>query len=538
MTLDFFDIIVLFSILTLIVLLFNEFKRDLMLFQQNSYRPERYKKWLRESGDTTSLYRIIGMCLVLFSLSGFKMQGFAAICISFYAIVGNVILLVRKYKKPLVVTARIKRLSWTLLLITILISVAAIFASFYGLFGLILPFYTITVVLLLIYCSSHFFVLLSYYFTKPIEKSINRKYYISAQKKLKALPDLRIIGITGSYGKTSTKHYLHRILSEEYETLMTPGSFNTTLGVVRTINENLKPFHQAFIVEMGAKQKGDIKEICDLVHPSVGIITAVGPQHLETFQTIDNVRDTKFELVDSLPKNGTAVLNNDFAEIEHRNVDNCNVIRYSCKEQNDAAFIAHDIKYHQNGTNFLLKCPDGHSIPFETQLLGKHNIANLTGAIAVAITLNVPEDKIKYSVSHIEPVEHRLSIRRVGNGLTILDDAFNSNPMGAAMAIEVLSAMDSGKRIVITPGMIELGSEQYNLNFQLGKKIAEEKIDFVAVVGNYNKKAITEGLISGGQNETTILHFEKFIDANNWMIAFTSPGDVVLIENDLPDTYK
>ena len=137
-------------------------------------------------------------------------------------------------------------------------------------------------------------------------------YINDAKQMLAQMPDLKIIGITGSYGKTSTKHYLNRILSEQFDVLMTPGSFNTPMGVVRTVREMMKPYYYVFIVEMGAKQLGDIKEICDIVHPEIGIVTAVGEQHLESFKSIENVQRTKFELVEALPENGFAVLNDDF----------------------------------------------------------------------------------------------------------------------------------------------------------------------------------------------------------------------------------
>lgn len=533
------QVIAIIVIVLEVVLLNFEFKRDVMMFQQNSYRPERYMRWLRQSGDSTSATRLIAIFIVLFCLAGFGLQFVALICAGVYALWMSVVLARRKYKKPLVLTKRACRLMAVNYLLTALIVILAIFGSVYGLFGKVLPWYTACVTLLVIYCLSHYIIICSNFVLKPVESKINRKFYVNAQNKLNSLKDLKIIGITGSYGKTSTKHYLCRILSEQMETLMTPGSYNTTLGVVRTINEYLKPYHQAFIVEMGAKQNGDIKEICDLVHPSMGIITSVGPQHLETFGTIENVRDTKFELVDALPSDGYAILNNDYPIIADRKVENCTAIRYSCSEENPGAdYVATDIKYNSDGTSFRIKCPDGKYLDFETKLLGEYNIANLTAAIIVALTLGLDVDKIKYSVGRIESVEHRLSLKRMGNGVTLLDDAFNSNPAGASMAVNVLSNMTTGRRIIITPGMIELGEKQYELNFELGRHIAQKGIDYAAVVGNYNKEALTAGMKEGNMDAEHILHFDTFLDANAWMVAFTAPGDVVLIENDLPDTFK
>lgn len=537
---NFRDILEIVTIVLVLVLLTYEYRRDLMMFQQNSYRHERYLRWLRSSGDTTSYTRLIGIFLLLFSLAGFGLHRFAIMCVALFAVCAGATLARRKYKKPLVMTLRATRLFVSMFVISAVILTTVLLLSKHGVLGSVSPLYSAIVCMLSLYCFSHIILMAAAFVLKPVEARIRRKFYDDAASRLNSMKELKVIGITGSYGKTSTKHYLYRILSEHFETLMTPGSFNTTLGVVRTIREHLKPYHQVFIVEMGAKQKGDIKEICNLVHPSIGIITAVGPQHLETFKTLENVRDTKFELVDSLDVDGVAVLNNDYPIIAERQVDKCKSIRYSCYEKADnrADYVATDIKYGKNGTCFTLICPDGKRIELETKLLGEYNIANLVGAIAVARQLNVPEDKIRYSVSRIEPVEHRLSMRRHSNGLTILDDAFNSNPVGAAMAVDVLSRMDEGRRIIITPGMIELGEKQEELNREFGRQIAESGIEYVAVVGHYNRDAIMAGLVEGGMDSDAILTFDTFLAANAWLTAFAKSGDVALIENDLPDTFK
>lgn len=535
----FFDILSAFAILSLLMLLIYELKRDMMMFQQNSYRPERYRRWLTASKDSTSYIRLFAVFLVLFSLAGFGMSRFATICITLFSIGASASLARRHYKKPLVNTKRIKRLSVCLGIVSLIIVALAVLASVAGLFGVIQPIYTAIVTLLILYCASHLLILGCSRLTLPIENKINQSFINKARNTINSFSDLKIIGITGSYGKTSTKHYLYRILSEQFETLMTPGSYNTTMGVVRTINEQLRPYHQVFIVEMGAKQGGDIKEICDLVHPAVGIITAVGPQHLETFKTIENVQRTKFELVDSLPSDGIAVLNNDYDIIADTPVRNCEVLRYGIEgigRSND--FEATDIRYTSSGTSFTLKGPDGFEMDFSTSLLGKYNITNLIAAIAVALKIGVDAEKIKYAVRHIEPVEHRLSLRHIPMGFTILDDAFNSNPHGATMAVEVLSQISSNRSIIITPGMIELGEEQYKQNHMLGQIIARNNIDKVVIIGEYNKDALTQGLITEGYKEENIIYFETFKLANDWMLKNAGLGDVVLIENDLPDTFK
>lgn len=327
----------------------------------------------------------------------------------------------------------------------------------------------------------------------PVEKGIQQRYINDAKRILRSMPDLKIVGITGSYGKTSTKHYLTRILDEKYDVLMTPGSYNTPMGVVRTVREFLKPYNQIFVCEMGAKQKGDIKEICDIVHPEMGIVTAVGPMHLESFKTIDNVRDTKFELVDALPAGGCAVVNNDFEPCAGREVSNVRTLRYGITNPEGCDYIATDIRYTQAGTAFTVKGPDGFSLDLETRLLGECNVSDLLAALVIALQLDVPEEKIRYAVASIDQVEHRLSIKQTPSGVTIIDDAFNSNPAGSKMAIDVLAHFKDGKRIIVTPGMIELGSEQDTLNEAFGRYIGEN-LDVAIVVGEYNRDAIVRGI--------------------------------------------
>ena len=296
----------------------------------------------------------------------------------------------------------------------------------------------------------------------PMEKAVSRWYYNDAAKKLAEHKGLIVIGVTGSFGKTSTKNYLYRVLSEKYNVLMTPGNFNTTMGVVRTIRERLEPYHQVFIVEMGAKQVGDIKQICDLVHPSVGIVTAVGEMHLETFGSLENVRKTKFELLDSLPTDGYGVMNAESAGIASYKggAFNCRVDSYGIDAHRCDARAA-NISYTASGMEFDFISASG-SEHYKTHLLGENNVLNLCAALMVGEYLGVDARHRQQAVFKIQSVEHRLSLSRKG-GLTILDDAYNSNPEGAAMALDVLGRMEipeGARRIVITPGFVEMGSAQ------------------------------------------------------------------------------
>ncbi len=521
------------SIIVLLIVLVNvgaEFARDVMMMQQNSYRIDRYRRWLSQSGDTTSYMRLVALLIVFMSFSLLKPWYIMCGAIGLDSLINSINLLCRKYKKPLVVTPRVRRI---LAVMTVL--AAGVLSAVYFLCNREL--YLLPLAGLSVYVASHIFVMAAVWLLTPVEKAINRRYYRDAENILRSMPDLKVIGITGSYGKTSTKHYLYRILQEKFDVAMTPGSFNTTLGVVRTIREYLKPYNQIFICEMGAKQIGDVKEICDLVHPCIGIITAVGEQHLESFKSIENVQKAKFELVDSLPVDGLAVLNDDFEYVANRKVDTVEAVRYACTATGEAQYVASDIRYTSGGTEFTVTGPDGRGMTFMTRLVGACNVSNLMAAIIVALRLGVEEERIRYAVAHIEQVEHRLNMKRTPGGITIIDDAFNSNPTGSGMALEVLASMTSGKRIVVTPGMIELGDRQAELNREFGRKIASSA-DVAIIVGRYNREAITSGIDDVKGSCSVVTEVDTFDQARAQLALIMKPGDTVLYENDLPDTFK
>lgn len=518
---------ILFAVAS-VVLLFTEVKWDMQMMQQNSYRNERFTKWLRTNSEYAGVSRLADLAMLVLSLSTFMESWMVEVVLVAAMVVKSVVALKKKYKKPLVFTKRVWRLFLTEMVL--LLAVAAIVGALRhdaldaGLMAL-------------------FFATFSYIFTmavnwllKPVERAINNRYFNDAKRILAQMPDMKIVGITGSYGKTSTKHYLNRILSEKYSVLMTPGSYNTPMGVVRTVRELLQPYNDLFIVEMGAKNIGDIKEICDLVHPQYGILTAVGAQHLESFKTIENVQRTKFELVDALPADGFAVINNDFEYVANRKVDNVEVKRYTVKPTPASDYYVEDISYSAAGTQFTL-VGEEKRLELNTKLVGECNISNLIAAVVMSMKLGVPEDKIKYAVSKIEQVEHRLNVKRTASGITIIDDAFNSNPDGSRMALDVLSGMKGGKRIVITPGMIELGSKQEYFNELFGEHIAET-CDVAIVVGQYNREAIMKGINRKGMDKKNVHVVATFTEAQKLMLGLAQAGDTVLYENDLPDSFK
>lgn len=505
-------------------------KRDLQMLQQNSYRNERYKKWLDMNGEYTTTSRMVCMViglLLMTSFAQFEWFGVVKLIVAIALIGMTVSLAKKKYKHSLVFTKRVWRLCVSELA---LIAVVSVLFSAGSLNGIAFAFVAFS-------AFSYVVTMFTNWILKPVESAINKTYYNDAKRILSQMPHMKIIGITGSYGKTSTKHYLNRILSEHFSVLMTPGSFNTPMGVIRTVREMLQPYNEVFIVEMGAKNVGDIKEICDLVKPEMGIITAVGPQHLESFKTIENVQSTKFELVDSLPANGFAVLNNDFEYVANREVKNVETRRYAVNASIDADYHAEDIKYSAAGTTFTV-VGEGKRIELSTKLIGECNISNLMGAVIIAMKLGVPEAKIKYAVSKIAQVEHRLNMKRTQAGIVIIDDAFNSNPDGSRMALDVLGSMTGGKRIVVTPGMIELGDKQDFYNRKFGEHIAET-CDVAIIVGKYNRESIVSGIKSMGWVEGEKLYVvDSFNEAQAVLSRIVAAGDTVLYENDLPDTFK
>ena len=513
-------------IFTIVWLLFMlaSMRYSVQMFQQNSYRVERYNRWLRSTGEWYSranLLAVLASIIFIFTSHVVLLSLFAVwmlvIAVAEFSI---------KYKVPVVYTMRVKRLIATRLILTFaVVALVHIFAAKYTLVAMMvltLDYWTIVANLI----------------NRPLEQAISRWYYNDAKRLLRAMPNLKIIGVTGSFGKTSTKHFLYRLLSEKYNVLMTPGNFNTTLGVVRTVREHLKPHHEVFIVEMGAKQRGDIKEICDLVSPTIGVVTSVGEMHLETFGSVENVARTKFELIDALPKGGFGVVNID-SEVAKNYIVECgyNVATYAV-ECEDADYRASNILYSATETRFDVAHHGWVDEGYATHILGRGNILNITAALAVAEHLGVSVEARRRAVRQIEQVEHRLSMRRSG-GITILDDAYNSNPEGARMALEVLSGFATGgRRYVVTPGFVEMGSKQFDNNKSFGRNIACAKVDGVYVVNEVNRVAITEGLAESGYPASQVECVASFVEAMAALQPKLKAGDVVLYENDLPDSFK
>ncbi len=368
----------------------------------------------------------------------------------------------------------------------------------------------------------------------PIEKLIFRLYFRDAERKLMENERLIRIGITGSYGKTSTKFILSTILSQKYNVLATPASFNTPMGVTRIIRERLSPSHQVFIGEMGARHVGEIRELSRLVHPDIGILTAVGPQHLDTFRTLERIKQTKYELIDALPGDGFAVFSHDGGIVTELYEKTKKPKALVGTEQGDV--WAENVHVSPEGSHFTLMIRDWEPLECTTPLLGEHNIQNILMACAVARHLALNREQIARGIAALRPVEHRLQLLRSAGGITVIDDAFNTNPRSSREALKVLASFP-GRRIIVTPGMVELGTEEEKYNYEFGLAMAGAA-DIAVLVGKKHTAPIRRGLMEAGFPEKSIHVAASLEEALAFGRECFRPGDVVMYENDLPDHYS
>ncbi len=501
--------------------------RQLQMLQQSSYFPSRYISWLKQSYTIELAVTAILYCAVSFCLM--NRADIPALIIAIILLAIRAYLSTKTHKssiKKLVFTARIKRLYITAILILGLL-VFAYFLNYYTVLGNICR-----TLCLLLSIVSPLLTFLVWAVTYPIEKAISRFYINDAKKILASHKNLTVIGVTGSYGKTTTKFILNRILSERFNTVCTPQSFNTPMGVVRTVRSKIKPQTQIFVCEMGAKNVGDIKEICDIVHPDYAIITSVGEQHLDTFKSIDNVYKTKFEIADAVTKKGGITLVNIDSEGIAARADSRNDVVYF---GTDTKYSAKNIFCSDEGTTFDL-CLDGSVVTVNTKLLGFHSVTDILAAAAMAHILGVGADDIKFAVSTLKPTEHRLELKPHTNGSLLIDDAYNSNPEGCLEAVRVLGSFKNRKKVIITPGLIELGAREYDCNYALGLEAAKY-CDVIILVGKNRSKPMRDAIETTDFNCDNVFVVSSFKEAMEIYTPMANADSIVLLENDLPDNY-
>ncbi|MBN1202683.1 MAG: UDP-N-acetylmuramoyl-tripeptide--D-alanyl-D-alanine ligase [Anaerolineae bacterium] len=403
-------------------------------------------------------------------------------------------------------------------------------------------FAVITGIGLLVYHLSPLALPLANLFNFPIEEGFRLMFRERARRALhKANPV--VIGVTGSYGKTSTKEYLAHILGGKHRVLATPKSYNTLMGVCLVINNHLRndPNYDYFIVEMGAYVEGEIRAICKLVRPQIGIITAVGPQHLERFGSIEATTRAKYELIEALPPDGVGIFNWDNCYVRAMYERGYPATRIGVTWQNaehvKLRFLAHNITGSLSGIEFDVEDTLlGEKQHFKTSLLGQHTVTNILLAAAVARHLGITLTEIAMRVASLESAEHRLQRKTLPNNITVIDDAYSANPIGARNALDVLALYQNGRRVLITPGIVELGPLQEQENTKLGRYAAQVCTDIV-LVGIEQTRPLQQGIRETGFNAGRLHILDTREEAIAWFHRELKAGDTVLFLNDLPDTY-
>ncbi len=529
------------------MLLFFASMKFLLVLQQCGYHGKRYFKWL-SNRETPYLSRLMLLCMLGFLF-------FCVLNMCFEAMVGETIasyfgfisyvLFTSMYiktessvnaKVPLKKTKRLVRLCVTY--------VITLLAFTFGLITLLnfLAFKindeVIAILRFSLICATPiltpYLLFVAYCINEPFEHVRRKSFMKKASLKLNSTDVLKI-GITGSYGKTSVKEILKTILSQKYRVLATPGSYNTPLGIAITV-KSLDSTHDVFIAEMGARSKGDIKELASLVKPKYGVITGVNNQHLETFGSLENTVQTKYELFENLANDGVGFFSSDnekSVELYGR-FDKEKYLAGASGEDN--LVWATDVKTDVRGMSFTLNVKGEEPVSCTTVLLGKHSVKNICLASAVAYKIGLTPTEIAEGINRIQSVGHRLELMPNNKNIVIIDDSYNSNVDGVNAAMEVLDTFD-GRKIVLTPGLVELGKMENVANMEMGKTLAKHA-DMVIVIGKHNAEMLINGLLDGGMARENIKFAKSLNKGNEILNGIIKEGDVVLFENDLPDNYN
>jgi UDP-N-acetylmuramoyl-tripeptide--D-alanyl-D-alanine ligase len=472
--------------------------------------------------------------LQVFQLEGYKRKRFLAWCS------GNrrraMWLRPAGGKKPLVMTGRAWRILTTSTLLTPLLVLAPSGVAHVALGGWPADVVTWLGATVAVFFLASQLLVAADWLLSPVQAMINARYMRAARRRL-TQTDPVVVGVTGSFGKTSTKFAIEGLIGDPGSVLATPGSFNTPLGVCRTINERLSAGHRFFIVEMGAYGVGEIAELCRFARPRIGVLTSIGPAHLERFGRLENIRRAKYELIEALPPDGVAVMNVDDPVVRELadQTTHVRVLRFGVEADGAPDITATNVATTTDGTSLTItERSSGESISAHTRLLGRHAIGHLLAGVAVARAVGRHLGDLAGPISELRPVEHRLQIIEGTGGITVIDDAYNSNPDGASAALDVLESMPARRKVVVTPGMVELGDLQAEYNRALGERAAAVA-DTIIVVAGVNRRAITDGA-GGGRAE--VVTVDSLEEASARLRELLVPGDVVLFENDLPDQYE
>jgi UDP-N-acetylmuramoyl-tripeptide--D-alanyl-D-alanine ligase len=369
----------------------------------------------------------------------------------------------------------------------------------------------------------------------PYERAVQRGYEAEAVARVAEIHPF-IVGITGSYGKSSTKAMLAHILQFDGPTLSASGSINTLMGITRHIREELVFGHRYMVVEMGAFKTGSIRRLCQLTPPSAGLVTAVGDMHLERFGSLEEIVRAKSELAEAIPPGGWLVANADSKGALQiaKGATHCRVLLYGETSTEDLATRLENISFSKQGTSFTLRTRERTYECF-TPLLGRPIILNLAGAFTLANALGVDPEIAIAAMRTLKPVSNRLEVVEE-RGVTWIRDAYNSNQIGFRAALEVVAAIPAARRFLATPGVIELGSTQFDVNRALSRE-ASLVCDNTLIVADTNREAFVAGHREEGR-EARLVPVTNRTEAFRWLRETVKDGDAIILENDLPDLYE
>jgi UDP-N-acetylmuramoyl-tripeptide--D-alanyl-D-alanine ligase len=527
--------------------------RQARFYQIEEYMSLRYLRWLFGEWERWLPLRAVGAFL------GGTLLGFVSDSIpSEMALMPYLAALVAggiavwppretEIKRKFVRTARVSRILGTAFVLAALDSVLTVYSV--SLIGIDSDRVAAAVVAgsgLFIFLLAPIWLILGNLLMTPVEAFFRQRFIRKAEAVLAAIQP-KIIGITGSYGKTTTKNYLRDILNGRYKTYATPKSYNTLMGICLAINKDLADDFSVeyFISEMGAYVEGEIERICKLTPPDISIVVEVGPQHLERFGSLENVAKAKYEIIHNLKPSGLGVFNWDnplVREMYERGYPNNRIavsktISPDKLPNNPPRFIASEITETLNGLVFLVTdIKTGQNQVMTTALVGEHNITNLLLAIAVAVHEGMSLRDIALRVSALQPAESRLVRQVSDNGITIINDAYSANPVGVVSSLKVLGMHQQGKRLLITPGMVELGELEEQENRKLGEIAADYASDII-LVGTKRTEPIKAGILAKNFPAERLMVVDKLSEAVEWYKNHLKAGDTVLFLNDLPDTY-
>lgn len=370
-------------------------------------------------------------------------------------------------------------------------------------------------------------------FLWPFDFAAKKTIVAKAARKIKSLPNIKVIGIAGSYGKTTMKEVLAAVLSSHFKIAATPESVNTPVGIARWILKFADQGTEVVIVEMGEHYKGDVKELCGIAKPDVVVITGINESHLERMKTLDAVISTIFEAVSSSKPGAAIFINGDdknvvghykeFVWPDHR------VEEFQISPPEADKFQKFNIE------KLVWEVEDNKIGKFEVNLLGEYSLGDVDAAIKIASSLGMSAEEIKKGIAKIQPVEHRLQPIKSANNILVIDDSYNGNPNGVEEAIKVLSRFTNRRKLFITPGLVEMGKKSAEIHHRIGRQLADVA-DVIILIKNSATPAIEFGIVEKRQQQK-IIWFNTTQEAHAGLGKILQANDVIVFQNDWGDNY-